>query len=590
MTDHKVAIPGSNRPRRANVKVVGKCDPRKEIKLSIYARRNLHADVTGMPSLSDLKTLPPRKRRYLTDEQFSAIYGADPRDLEAIATWARENGMRVLSSSVQKRQVMVEGAIGDVNKAFGTELRDYVDSANVRHRGREGALQVPVALHDVIVGVFGLDNRRVGRSRLRRSRAVLPLHPSYPPPERARKTTKGWPGTFFPTELAPLYRFPANLDGSGENIGIFAFNGAPNGDPHGGYRLPALQTYFEQVLKGKTPSIKSVLVHGPGNDPGPDTAASDQRGDTTGEVMLDLCVAGALAPGAKIVVYFTEFTSQGWVDALHEAITDNNNISVISISYGNPEDDPDGAWTDMGLKIVDEAFEAAIARGITICVASGDDGSGDGEPTGVHVDFPASSPNVLGVGGTKLVVKKLGTRAVPSETVWNELRHHDGAGGGGVSVRFTRPDYQADVNMPSLVNPPHRIGRGVPDVAALADPQTGVICIHVSGRHLDLIGGTSAATPIWAALIARLNQGLGARCGFLNALLYRSFQKGVLRDVTVGNNGAYSACKGWDACTGLGAPDGQRLLDALSGSNSARAKRVRRSRARPTVRAKAVRA
>ncbi len=152
-----------------------------------------------------------------------------------------------------------------------------------------------------------------------------------------------WPGTFFPPQVAQLYDYPETLNGSGQNVAIFAFNGPPSPDPRGGYKLPALKTYFEKLLGGTTPSITDVVIQGPGNDPGPDTPASDQNGDSTGEVMLDMCVVGSVAPGANIFMYFTEFNSQGWVDALHEAITDNNQISVISISYGNPENDPQSA-------------------------------------------------------------------------------------------------------------------------------------------------------------------------------------------------------------------------------------------------------
>jgi len=265
-------------------------------------------------------------------------------------------------------------------------------------------------------------------------------------------------------------------------------------------------------------------------------------------------------------MYFTEFTSQGWVDALNEAITDDNQISVISISYGNPEDDPQGAWTAMGVQNVNVAVQAAAAKGITICCASGDDGSSDDDPSGAHVDFPASSPFVLGVGGTNLVASSGAPPTIQSETVWNELLHSEGATGGGVSDVFTKPSYQNSVNVPPSANPPHDIGRGVPDVAAVADPVTGVVVMDIDGKHLEQIGGTSASTPLWASLIARLNQGLNARCGFLNPLLYGRFSTGVLRDITVGNNGAYSAGPGWDACTGLGSPNGDQLLNALSGA------------------------
>jgi kumamolisin len=284
--------------------------------------------------------------------------------------------------------------------------------------------------------------------------------------------------------------------------------------------------------------------------------------------MLDMCVVGSVAPDANIFMYFTEFTSQGWVDALHEAITDSNQISVISISYGNPEDDPQGAWTSMGVQVVNQAFQAAAAKGITICCASGDDGSSDQVTSGAHVDFPASSPFVLGVGGTKLVASNSTPPAITSETVWNETLHNEGATGGGVSAVFTKPAYQNTVSVPPSANPPHKIGRGVPDVAAVADPVTGVVVMHIDGKHLEPIGGTSAAAPLWAALIARLNEGLKARCGFLNPLLYGRFSSGVLRDITTGNNGAYVASPGWDPCTGLGSPNGDQLFQALSGAGA----------------------
>jgi kumamolisin len=218
----------------------------------------------------------------------------------------------------------------------------------------------------------------------------------------------------------------------------------------------------------------------------------------------------------------------------------------------------------MGVRVVNRALEAAIAKGITICVASGDDGSSDQVASGAHVDFPASSPYVLGVGGTKLVATNGTPPTIAQEVVWNEVLQDAGAGGGGVSAVFTKPSYQGGVHVPPSVNPPHRIGRGVPDVAAVADPETGVVVMHVDGQQLEAIGGTSASAPLWASLIARLNQGLGANCGFLNPVLYTKCASGVLRDITSGNNGAYSAGPGWDACTGLGSPDGQRLLHALS--------------------------
>jgi kumamolisin len=569
-----IAIPGSNRIAVPQAKLVKKSDPKLQIKVSIYARQNPAAPGKNKSSLDALSTSLPRDRQYLSDEEFNSSFGADPADLAKIAAWARTSKLKVLDSSVPMRRVLVQGSIRDISKAFGVELNDYQHPQTGRFRGRVGQIHVPADLSGVVQGVFGLDTRNVGHPRIRRGNfrpvdvETLGLA-SKKKGGAAAPAANPFPGAFFPTEVAELYAYPTQFNGSGQNVAIFAFNGT-SPDPRGGYKLPALQNYFEKVLGGNTPAIKDVVVQGPGNDPGPDTTASSNRGDSTGEVMLDMCVVGSVAPDANIFMYFTEFTSQGWVDALNQAITDDNEISVISISYGNPEDDPEGAWTSMGVQNVNFAVQAAIAKGITICCASGDDGSSDGATnlTGAHVDFPASSPFVLGVGGTNLVASSTAPATIQSETVWNETLQSEGATGGGVSDVFTKPTYQNSVSVPPSANPPHNIGRGVPDVAAVADPVTGVLVMHIDGKHLEQIGGTSASTPLWASLIARLNQGLNARCGFLNPLLYGKFSTGVLRDIKVGNNGAYSAGPGWDACTGLGSPNGDQLFQALSGAGT----------------------
>jgi kumamolisin len=579
-TSNTVVLPGSNRPARANVRVVGKSDESKRITVSIYARPNPHGSAQAASSLKGLSASLPGQRHYLTDQEFGASFGADQEELNKIAQWAKASGLEMVDSSARTRRVRVRGTIAAINDAFGTELMEYEHPGHGRYRGRQGNLHVPADLVGIVEGVFGLDNRRLGRARFRRANVV----PHTPAAQNggARRGNNGslppnpFPGTFYPPQLAQLYSFPPDLDGSGQNVAIFAFNGASEGDPRGGYKLSVLKTYFEQILGGTTPDITNVVVQGPGNDPGPDTQASGNNGDATGEVLLDMCVVGAMAPGAKIFMYFTEFTSQGWVDALHDAIAGDNDISVISISYGNPEDDPQGAWTAMGVKVVNQAFEAAIAKGITICCASGDDGSSDQVRIGAHVDFPASSPFVLGVGGTKLVASNSSTPRIASETVWNETLQGEGSTGGGISAVFTKPSYQDGADVPPSANPPHKIGRGVPDVCADADPETGVIRVKIDGK-IEPIGGTSAAAPLWAALIARLNQGLKARCGFLNEVLYTKLANNVLNDITSGNNGAYAARPGWDACTGLGSPDGEKLLQALSGQGTAaRSRTVKR--------------
>ena len=174
------------------------------------------------------------------------------------------------------------------------------------------------------------------------------------------------------------------------------------------------------------------------------------------------------------------------------------------------------------------------------------------------MDFPASSPNVLACGGTKLSAT---TTTILNEVVWNEPG--DGATGGGISDVFPLPNYQESAGVPPSANSTKNTGRGVPDVAADADPTTGY-SVRVDGQD-TVIGGTSAVAPLWAGLVACLNQGLGKPLGFLNPTLYAlTSQTGAFRDITSGNNGSYSAGPGWDACTGLGVADGSKLLKAVS--------------------------
>jgi kumamolisin len=210
---------------------------------------------------------------------------------------------------------------------------------------------------------------------------------------------------------------------------------------------------------------------------------------------------------------------------------------------------------------MDQAFQAAAALGITVCCAAGDNGSGDGVNDGLaHVDFPASSPYVLGCGGTRL-------ETVNNEVVWND--GPNSATCGGVSDFFPLPTWQANAGVPPSVNPDHHVGRGVPDVAGNADPQTGYQ-VYINGQN-TVFGGTGAVAPLWAGLIALINQQQGQALGYLNPLLYQNYQRliqaNALRNVNSGNNGGYTAGPGWNACTGVGTPYRARLLAALIASH-----------------------
>jgi kumamolisin len=348
--------------------------------------------------------------------------------------------------------------------------------------------------------------------------------------------------SYTPRQLAQLYNFPSN-NGSGQCVAIIELGG--------GYQDSDLQTYF-QNQNIPLPTVTSVSVDGGQNTPDGNPDSAD------GEVDLDIEVVGSVAPGAHIAVYFAPNTDQGFLDAITQATHDTtNNPSVISISWGGAE----STWTSQAMQTMDQAFQAATALGITVCCAAGDGGSADGVSDGkAHVDFPSSSSYALACGGTRLEATN---NAVTSEVVWNDST--TSATGGGVSDVFGLPTWQDNAHVPVSVNDQHS-GRGVPDVAGDADPQTGYQ-VRVDGQD-TVFGGTSAVAPLWAGLIALINQQRGKPVGYLNPILYANYsqlaQANALRDVTSGNNGSYSAGAEWDACTGLGTPDGAKLLDALS--------------------------
>ena len=180
-----------------------------------------------------------------------------------------------------------------------------------------------------------------------------------------------------------------------------------------------------------------------------------------------------------------------------------------------------------------------------------------------HVDFPSSSPFALACGGTRLTASG---NQIATEEVWNELSKNEGATGGGVSTIFEIPAYQKQLGVPANIDNKFA-GRGVPDVSGVADPETGYQ-IRVNGQN-QVIGGTSAVAPLWAGLFARLNQQLGRPVGFANPRLY-AVPQSTFHDIVKGNNGSYTAGPHWDACTGLGSPNGVALGSALMGASAAK--------------------
>ncbi|HEX8986081.1 MAG TPA: S53 family peptidase [Bryobacteraceae bacterium] len=510
MPNEHTAVRGSAKQPRPDAHLIGKPDPGERISVTVLLRRRAQPPAPGGPVISR--------------EEFAARYGAAPEDVDAVERFAAANDLSVAEVNLARRSVVLTGTIANMSEAFGTELGIY-HSAEGQYRGRTGSVYVPAELSAAIEGVFGLDERPQTRARFRR-------HLPGKVPHAAGDTS------YTPVEVARLYDYPEN-QGAGQCVAIIELGG--------GFRAADLKQYFTGLGISPVPSVTAVSVDGGHNHPTGDPNSAD------GEVLLDIEVAGAIAPQARIAVYFAPNTDQGFLDAITTAVHDTvHKPSVISISWGSAE----SAWTDQSLNGFDQAFSDAGLLGVTVCCASGDDGSADGVTDGAaHVDFPSSSPHALACGGTRLEATD---GEIKSEVVWSHGAGN-GATGGGVSEKFPLPSWQSASGVPPSVNPGHFIGRGVPDLAGNADPATGYQ-ILVDGRSA-VLGGTSAVAPLIAALIALLNEKQGQPLGFVNAALYS--RPDALRDVTSGDNGAYAAGSGWDACTGLGSPDGQKLLGAL---------------------------
>lgn len=537
MTETHTPIPGSRRVPLAGARAIAPSNPNATIEVTLKLRRK-----------KALPTPTGDAATQFTREQLAEGFGASSADIKAVEDTLGKFGLSVVSVDAPTRTMVLSGTIEAMEAAFDVKLFHYEHAAG-DYRGRVGDIAVPANLAGIVDGVFGLDDRRVA---LRRRR-----HPQQPLLRYHAASAKIPASWYTPAQLAKHYNFPADAQGKHQVVGLLEFGG--------GFFPADLHAFCQLAGIHTVPTVKTISVDGT------PTNATD---GAEGEVMLDVEVVAGACPQASIVVYFAHWSERGWLSILDAVIKDKaNDPSVLSISWGAPEDTD--IWTGAGIRQVDEALKEAALLGITVCVAAGDDGSGDGDSDGhAHADFPASSEYVLAVGGTTVPSK-----TATQDIVWfehNGIRPTGGSTGGGVSAVIKRPAWQSGITIKS-VNPHAIVGRCIPDIAANADWDASPYLLVVDGGAQGN-GGTSAASPLVAALVALMNEKLGKRLGYLTPRLYQAAPGGTTEtigamgctDIVSGNNktahaGGYSAGKGYDAVSGWGTPNGVKLLAALSG-------------------------
>jgi kumamolisin len=514
-----VAFPASHHDAPAGLADAGPVADHEPIEVSLYLKpRAMGPEVARS---EDPRQAMQEARRTLHQQ-----------DIETIRRFAAAHHLQVTEADPARRLVRLAGPASAMHEAFKVKLRHHKHQ-NTGFRYYTGALQLHEDIAPIVESVLGLDTRPVARHKIiiRSSASVSP--------------------SYLPNQIGALYGIPATPTGAGECIAIIELGG--------GYADSDNSQAFT-AMGLNPPTVVAVSVDGGSNQFTPSNNAN-------GEVALDIQVAGGIAPGARLAVYFTTNTDAGFADAITQATADTTNKpSVMSISWGAPEAD----YSQQAMTTMNTALQDAGTAGITVTTAAGDnlatDGLNDGQ---AHVDFPSASPYALGCGGTSIQVSG---GQITNETVWN---NGNSGTGGGISGVFPVPSYQGNVSLPPSVNGSGP-GRGVPDVAGDADPASGYQI--VLGGQVIVVGGTSAVAPLWAGFIALANQAAAKSHGFINPLLYSNASganaKGF-REITSGNNRpsgssiGYDAGPGWNACTGLGVMIGGTLLTTLSNALAA---------------------
>jgi kumamolisin len=546
-------IPGHTIPALAGRTPLGATDGQQKLQLTISL--NL-ADGAGLQSLISAQNdrQSPLYHHYLTPQQFGAHYAPSPASVDAVVSWLRSQGLTVQSVATNRLSIKVEGTVSTVEQAFSVRIENYSLDGHVVYAPTSNP-SVPTWLSRLILNVGGLDNT----SAPHRLDMLAPK-----PGSRKPAAGSGPGGGYTPSELRTAYDMNSLVtsdDGSGQTVALVELDG---------YRPGDVNIYLSQYGLGSA-KYSNVLLDGATGQPSASGGAI--------EVELDMEVVSAIAPGAAQKVYMAPNTAQGFLDIFNQIVTDGT-AKVTTNSWGLCESLTGSA----NMQAFDTVFAQGAAQGQAFFSASGDAGSADcqrdaSSNTGLSVDYPASDPFVVGVGGTSLTTGSGGSYS--GESVWN---NSSGSDGGGLSTFFAQPSYQSG---PGVSNAFSNGKREVPDVSADADPNTGYseyctdpLTSGCAGVGWIEVGGTSGAAPLWAGVAADLNEYLAGQnkpvLGSASARLYHAFNTPqaltAYHDIIVGNNdnnglnhGDYPATSGYDLASGVGTPDVWNLAQDIAG-------------------------
>jgi len=579
-------LPGSERPKIPGAELIGPVEPAERIRFPILLRQRPESPLPH--GLEHWQETPPGKRKFVSVDEFFQSYGAADDDLAAIVEFLTSQNLRVIERHAGRRLIEAEGTAPEINAAFGITLNLYRAPRRVVrrpskregepssqthdeitsqvYRGFEGPVRLPARIAGIVTAVIGLDNRQFGGPAL--TGTGDPAGAQYLPP----------------TTIAELYNFPS-FPAVGQTIGLF--EPADPGD-WAAYLHSDINTYIASLPPGHNvqPNLTDIGLLGFSNNPAVVTSGPNPGNGFWGGVYentLDVSVAAAVAQGANINVYFTSNTEAGWVAFFDRAIfplPGDNAPSVLSASWIKTISDDPGT---IGLlssssslaSVFNLYLQIAALRGITVFMALGDWGSANQNFDGkCHVSYPNSNPWLTSCGGTIL-----GPGTPPAafeEWTWSDggrvSQFASGlfvATGGGVSDSFPIPAYQTAAGVQPISKNDGNIRRGLPDVAGMV-AMDGFFINGSGGPGQNELVGTSAVSPLYAALIAVINGFLGHNVGFLNPTLYE-YGPEICHDVKIGNNlpgyvaaPFYTAGIEWDPCTGWGSIDGLRLLAALA--------------------------